>query len=242
MSSEPDFQFYKTGHIDPLDYICKYTKRTKIPSMLSQDDPKEIETIIFDLGGVLIDWEPRYLYRKIFEDEVRMEWFLEHICTPDWNEEQDGGRSLQAAMDLLIGRHPEWEAEIRAFYGRWSEMLGGAIGETVDILRQIKSTGRYRLYALTNWSAETWPVAWEQFRFLHEFDGVLVSGQERLKKPDPTIYHLLLDRYEIDPTRALFIDDNLRNVQAAEACGIPSVHFIGAGQLKAELFPKLGLD
>lgn len=209
--------------------------------MISQDQPKEIMTIIFDLGGVLIDWDPRYLYRKIFDDEERMEWFLQQICTPDWNEEQDGGRSLQTAMDLLIRRHPEWETEISAFYGRWSEMLGGAIADTVDILGQIKSTGRFRLYALTNWSAETWPVAWDRFRFLHEFDGVLVSGQERLKKPDPTIYRLLLDRYGIDPTSAIFIDDNLRNVRAAEACGIPSIHFKGAGELKVVLFPRLGL-
>lgn len=205
------------------------------------DDSKAIETIIFDLGGVLIDWDPRYMYRKIFAETEQMEWFLEHICTPDWNEEQDGGRSLQAAMDLLIGQHPEWKSEIGAFYGRWNEMLGGAVEETVDILRQIKSTGRFRLYALTNWSAETWPVAWDRFRFLHDFDGILVSGQERLKKPDPVIYRLLLDRFRIDPNTAVFIDDNLRNVRAAEACGIPSIHFRGSEELREGLMPRLGL-
>ena len=210
--------------------------------MHSENDSKEIETIIFDLGGVLIDWNPRYVYRQMFEEEERMEWFLEHICTSDWNEEQDGGRSLKVAEDLLLTQHPEWKEEIQAFYGRWEEMLGGPITETVDILLRIKSSRRFRLFALTNWSAETWPVAWERFRFLHEFDGVLVSGQEMLKKPDPAIYRLLLDRYKIDPPRALFIDDNLRNVRAAVDSGIPSIHFRDAGHLREELYPRLRLD
>lgn len=194
-----------------------------------------IQTIIFDFGGVLIDWNPRYLYRQIFEDEERMEYFLSQVCSPYWNEEQDGGRSLVEATTLLVEKYPEWEKEIRAFYGRWEEMLGGAIEGTVEILRKLHAGGNYRLVGLTNWSAETFPVALERFDFLQLFEGILVSGVEKLKKPDPKIYELLLNRYNIDGATAIFIDDNLRNVKAARASGIPSIHFQSVAQLEGEL-------
>ena len=116
-----------------------------------------IDTIIFDLGGVLIDWNPRYVYRKIFKTEQEVEWFLTNVTTPEWNENQDAGYPLHKATQELIAKHPEWEPEIKAYYGRWLEMLGEDIHETVQILRQLKQTGKYKLYALTNWSAETFP-------------------------------------------------------------------------------------
>ncbi|WP_187263428.1 HAD family hydrolase [Pontibacter beigongshangensis] len=192
-------------------------------------------TIIFDLGAVLIDWHPHHLYRKIFDDEAEMLHFLENICTSAWNEEQDGGRTLQEATELLVAQHPEQEEYIRAFYGRWEEMLGGAIDGTVKIFEELKAQNKFKFYALTNWSSETFPIALERFEFLKWFDGIVVSGDEKDRKPFPSFYQLLLDRYEVKPQEALFIDDNLRNIHAAEKIGIDSIHFQKPEQLREEL-------
>ena len=199
-----------------------------------------MDTIIFDLGGVLIDWNPDYVFDKIFTNPARKRFFYENICTPDWNEEQDAGRPIEEATKLLLAQHPEWEAEIKAYYGRWREMLGGPIEETVDIFRELKAYGNHRIYALTNWSAETFPVALETFDFLHWFDGIVVSGTEKTRKPFPVFYQILLDRYEVQPEKAVFIDDNHRNVLAARAMGIESIHFQSAAGLREEL-GKLGV-
>ena len=199
-----------------------------------------MDTIIFDLGGVLIDWNPDYVFDKIFEDPDRKQFFYENICTPDWNEEQDAGRSIQEATAVLVAKHPELEAEIRAYYGRWQEMLGGAIHETVDIFKELKATNGHRFYALTNWSAETFPIALETFDFLHWFDGIVVSGAERTRKPFPEFYQILLDRYNVEPEKALFIDDNYRNVLAARNMGITSIHFQSPSELRDELV-KFGI-
>lgn len=185
----------------------------------------KVDTIIFDLGGVLIDWNPRYMYQTVFQTEEAMEYFLANVCTSEWNEEQDGGRSIAEANQILISQYPQYQSEIEAFYSRWTEMLGGAIAETVEILRKLKEERKYKLVALTNWSAETWPEATARYEFLNWFEGILVSGQEHLKKPDPAIYELLLDRYDLVAERCLFIDDNLRNIKAAEALGIRGFHF-----------------
>jgi 2-haloacid dehalogenase len=201
---------------------------------------EKIETIIFDLGGVLIDWNPRYLYRKILKDEDQVTWFLENICTSEWNDQQDAGRSFEEATRELILKHPEWEEAINAWYGRWQETITGSISGTVDILKKIKASNGYRLYALTNWSAETFPWALDNFEFLHWFEGILVSGQEKTRKPFPEFYQLLFDRYAIDPSRALFIDDNIKNIEGARALGLPSVHFQNPDQLKSEL-TRLGV-
>jgi 2-haloacid dehalogenase len=194
-----------------------------------------INTIIFDLGAVLIDWNPRYMYRTLFSDEADMEKFLADITTSDWNEEQDAGRSLQEGTDLLVSKFPEHEHLIRAFYGRWDEMLGEAFHDTVEIFRQLKESGKYRIYALTNWSAETFPVAFERFEFLKWFDGIVVSGAEKMRKPTPDFYHILLNRYHVKAGEALFIDDNYRNILAAEKLGIQCIHFTSAEQLEEEL-------
>lgn len=190
-----------------------------------------INTIIFDLGAVLIDWNPRYMYRTIFNNEAEMEHFLEEVTTSDWNEEQDGGRSLQEGTEWLVNKHPEHEANIRAFYGRWEEMLGEAFHDVVEIFKQLKESGKYKIYALTNWSAETFPVALERFEFLHWFDGIVVSGAEKMRKPTPEFYHILLDRYQVKSEDALFIDDNYRNILAAEKIGIQCIHFTSAEKL-----------
>ncbi len=196
---------------------------------------KSIDTIIFDLGGVLIDWNPRYVYRKIFNTEEEVEWFLENVTTPEWNENQDAGYPLHRATEELIAKHPEWEPEIKAYYGRWLEMLGDAIHETVEMLQQLKKTGRYKLYALTNWSGETFPHALKRFEFFKLFDGVVVSGEEKMRKPSAEFYKILLDRYRLDPAETIFIDDSLRNVKGAEAVGIAGIHFHNPKQLKEEL-------
>ncbi len=194
-----------------------------------------INTIIFDLGKVLINWEPRNLFRKIFSDEKEMEYFLAEVCTMDWNEQQDAGRSWQDGIDLLVPQFPKYKKEINAYFDRWEEMLDGEISGTVQILKELKASGKYHIYGLTNWSAETFPIAVKQFEFLNWFEGILVSGSEGIKKPDPAIYELLLERYSIDRKTALFIDDSLRNVAAAEKIGIKSIHFIGPENLKSSL-------
>ena len=195
----------------------------------------EINTVIFDLGGVLIDWNPRYVYRTIFKTEEEIDWFFENVATHDWNENQDAGYPIALATEELVTQHPEWEHQIRAYYGRWEEMLGGPIEETVEIFKQLKQIPGLKTYALTNWSAETFHIALERFEFLHWFDGRLVSGEERTRKPFPEFYQRLVDKFSIDPLRSLFIDDNLRNVKGAEALGIKGIHFHSAGQLREEL-------
>lgn len=199
---------------------------------------KQIETVVFDLGGVLIDWNPEYLYKKIFSDEKEMSYFLANICTPDWNEQQDGGRSLSEATETLVAAHPHYESAIRAFYGRWHEMLNGPIKETVEILRELKQNTSLKLYALTNWSAETFPIAYQQYDFLHWFENIIVSGRERTRKPFPEIFQLLCDRLQVTPESSIFIDDNLRNVKAANSFGFQSIHFISAEQLGKTLEEK----
>jgi 2-haloacid dehalogenase len=196
---------------------------------------QEINTVVFDLGGVLIDWNPDYVYRTIFEDEKKMRWFYQNICTPDWNEEQDAGRSLKDATEELVTRFPEHEDNIRAYYGRWEEMLGGPIQGTVEVLRKLKYETDCKLYALTNWSHETFPIALQRYEFLHWFDGRIVSGEEKTRKPFPQIYQMLIDRFGIEPAKAIYIDDNARNLQPAAQIGFKTIHFKSPDQLQAEL-------
>jgi len=196
---------------------------------------KKIDTIVFDLGGVLVDWNPDYVYRKIFDDEKEMKWFYENICTPDWNEEQDAGRSLHDATEYLVKKFPEHETNIRIYYDRWEEMLGGPIHETVDVLKHLKHNTDYRLFALTNWSAETFPVALGRYDFLHWFDGRLVSGEEKTRKPFKDIYELLMKKFSIIPEQAIYIDDNFRNLVPAKELGFHVIHFQSPQQFKKEL-------
>jgi 2-haloacid dehalogenase len=195
-----------------------------------------VDTIIWDLGGVLIDWKTTYVYDEHYFDSIeKRTQFFDTVCTNDWNENQDAGYPIEQATAEKIAEFPQWESAIRDFYGRWEDMLRGPIHETVDIFRDLHTSGRYKFYALTNWSAETFPIALARFDFLHWFDGRIVSGEEKTRKPFPKFYQILFDRYQIVPERSLFIDDNLRNVQAAEALNIPSIHFQDAVQLRGEL-------
>lgn len=195
-----------------------------------------INTIIFDLGGVLIDWDPEYVFNESYFDSIeKRDYFLNHICTLDWNEQQDVGYPIAIAVEEKVAAFPAWEKDIRAYYDRWPEMLKGPIQETVEIFRKLKQNSNLRLYALTNWSAETFPIALERFDFLHWFDGRVVSGEDKMRKPFHEFYQLLLNRYTVKPEEALFIDDSLRNVKAAEQLGIPSIHFTNAEELRKEL-------
>ncbi|MBT1712235.1 HAD family phosphatase [Fulvivirgaceae bacterium PWU5] len=194
-----------------------------------------VDTIIFDLGGVLIDWNPRYLYRKIFKTEEEITWFFENICTPAWNDEQDAGRSFAEATEELVLKYPDHEIAVRAWYGRWQETIAGALPDTVAILRQLKEQKSHRLYALTNWSAESFPWALANFDFLHWFEGIVVSGAEKTRKPFPEIYQILLNRYNVDPARAVFIDDNYKNIVGARAVGMQAIHFQSPAELRRAL-------
>lgn len=192
-------------------------------------------TIVFDLGGVLIDWDPRYLYRKLFAgDEAAMERFLTEITSFDWNHEQDAGRPIAEGIALLIERHPDQAELIQAYRDRWIEMIGGVFDGTLDILTRLRAKGT-PLLALTNWSAETYPLALENFEFLSWFDGIVVSGIEKIAKPDPRIFALLIERYRLDPARTLFIDDQPRNIEAAKKAGLVALHFTGPAKLEADL-------
>ncbi|MBK7290431.1 MAG: HAD family phosphatase [Chitinophagaceae bacterium] len=185
-----------------------------------------INTIIFDLGGVLIDWNPDYVFTEnYFDSQEQRTFFFQNVCTPDWNENQDAGYPIAKATEEKLIEFPEWENPIKDFYGRWVEMLGEQIQGTVDIFKQLKENKNLKFYALTNWSAETFPIAIDRFDFLQWFDGLVVSGEEKMRKPFPEFYKLLLNRYNVNPEETLFIDDNLRNVKAAEALGIKSIYF-----------------
>jgi 2-haloacid dehalogenase len=200
-----------------------------------------VKAVVFDLGGVLIDWDPRYLYRKLLADEAAVEEFLATICTPEWNTEQDRGRPFAEAVAELSERHPAHAANIAAFHERWPEMLGGDVPGTVELLAELRATG-VPLYALTNWSAETFALALERFEFLDWFDGLLVSGEERIVKPDPAIFQLLLDRFGLDAGATLFVDDSEANVAAADALGFDAVRFRDPDRLRRDLAERGLLD
>jgi 2-haloacid dehalogenase len=201
----------------------------------------QINTIIYDLGGVLIDWNPMYVYKNYFQNEADRNFFFEQICTSDWNEEQDAGRTIEEANKILITKFPEWEQAIKDYYGRWTEMIKGSISESVDLLEEIKASGTYKLYALTNWSAETFPYALSRFEFLSWFDGILVSGEEKTRKPYDTFYLKLIEKYSIEKEKAVFIDDNLRNIEAARKLDIKSIHFKDAMSLRKNLI-TMGIE
>ncbi len=184
-----------------------------------------IKNLIFDLGGVLVNWDPIYLYRKIFEDEIQATEFLGTVCTYEWNLEQDRGRPLREATELKIREFPEFENEIRAYYDRWVEMFQGTIQENVRILHQYLESDDHQVFALTNWSRETFPIATELFPFFGQFHGKVVSGEVGIIKPDPAIYQILLDKYDLVPEQSVFIDDREENVEAARNLGIHGIHY-----------------
>jgi 2-haloacid dehalogenase len=191
--------------------------------------------VVFDLGGVLIDWDPRHLYRKLFSgDEAAMEHFLATVCTHEWNRGQDAGRSFAEGARLLKREHPDKAELIDSYAARFDEMMAGPITGTVEILAELRERGT-PLYGLTNFSAETYPAAVARFDFLGWFRGILVSGDVKAIKPDPRIYEILLEQFGIDPQSAVYIDDVAVNAEAARPFGIHSIHFTTPDALREEL-------
>jgi 2-haloacid dehalogenase len=198
-----------------------------------------VDAVVFDLGKVLLDWNPRYYYRQFFASEEAMEAFLAEALPPAWVVEMDAGKPADIAIaerQRLLPRHA-------ALIGRWKEgwrtMLRGPIAESVAILAELRARGT-RLYALTNFSTETWPIARERFDFLSWFEDTVVSGEHGVVKPDPLIFEIAIRRFRLDPPRTVFIDDLAENVAAARAIGFRALHFTGAPGLRAGL-RELGL-
>jgi 2-haloacid dehalogenase len=199
-----------------------------------------ITAVVFDLGGVLLDWNPRHLYRRLFGEDVEgMERFLAEVVSPDWNARQDAGRPWDEGIAEAIASHPEHAAAIRAYRESWEEMLGEPFTDSVAILDELRGTG-LRLFALTNWSQFTFPYALARYPFLRWFEDIVVSGREGVAKPDPSIFRLLLSRHRIEASRSVSIDDTPKNVQAASLLGFHSIHFCSALQLRRDL-ASLGL-
>jgi 2-haloacid dehalogenase len=194
-------------------------------------------TVVFDVGNVLVRWDPMNLYRKVFDTEDQAKWFIANICTMDWNIEQDRGRSWAQAVASLTKLHPAWSEQIAAYDQRWTEMLSGSIAGSVKILNALKARGE-KVYAITNFSSEKWAIAQEVFPFLKLFDGAIVSAHEGLLKPDPAIYQRLLDRYALQAGDLLFVDDSLKNVAAARSIGMHAHHFVTAEAFAVELIER----
>ena len=199
----------------------------------------KVKNIIFDLGGVLIDWNPEYVYLEEFKgNREKMKNFFDEVCTFDWNENQDAGYPLANATEDRIALFPEKADLIRMYYERWEEMLRGSISGTVSILKKLVKNNEFRIFALTNWSAETFPIALKRFDFLHWFEGIVVSGTEKTRKPFPEIYETTLERYDLKACESIFIDDNERNVAAANQLGIHTIKFLNPHQLEKDLKTK----
>lgn len=200
---------------------------------------ESIKAVVFDLGGVLIDWNPLYLYRKLLPDEDAARKFLAEICTPAWNGQFDAGKPFAQGVAELSARHPQHDALIAAFHARWPEMLGGPIEDTVAILEELRQSGM-ALHAISNWSAETFPHALERFAFLSHFEVTIVSGEHKLAKPDPAIFELFLRQAGLPAGACVFIDDNADNVAVAASLGFQAVRFHDADGLRRDL-QTLGL-
>ena len=199
-----------------------------------------VKNVVFDFGGVLVDWNPHYLYDKYFGSREKADWFLENICRYSWNIQMDAGKPFAEGIAELQREYPEWSEAISIYHSRWIEMMNGQIEGSVDVLRRLKSAG-YKIYGLTNWSAETFYMIRDSCPVFGEFDGMVVSADEHLLKPDPAIYKCLLQRYSLQAEESLFIDDNADNVAGAKAVGMKAVQFVGAQALERTLSEEYGL-
>ena len=200
-----------------------------------------IKNIVYDFGGVLVDWNPRYLYDGYFGDEQKSRRFIENICTGEWNVQMDAGRPFADCVAELSARHPEWADAIDIYRSRWIEMIGGEVEGTADVVRRLKAAG-YGVYGLTNWSNETFPSVRDRYEVFSLLEGIVVSGDECLVKPDERIYRCLLDRYGLNAAESLFIDDNATNVAAARAVGMEGLRFESAAKLEQDLKGIYGLN
>ena len=198
-----------------------------------------IKNIVFDFGGVLMDWDPRYFFRDYFKDDEKMEYFLANICNGVWNAEQDRGRTFAKGVQILQAEHPEFAKEIQLYDENWETMIKGEFPRTVELLHRLKEAG-YALYGLTNWSAEKFPYVLHKYEFFSLFEGIVVSGEEKCIKPDLEIYRILLSRYSLRPEETVFIDDNQINLDTARNLGIKTVLFDSYENAAARLESILG--
>jgi 2-haloacid dehalogenase len=222
--------------VSPTAVEMRDTRVMRVRPIPSSDRPT---AVVFDLGGVLIDWNPRHLYRQMFSEEAAMERFLNEVTTAAWNLEQDRGRSFADGIAELVRDHSGHADLIEAYWHRWPEMLGEPLPGTVEILAALRATG-VRLLALSNWSAETFPIGAARYPFLAWFEAIVVSGEVGLVKPDPALFRLMIDRHGIEPASTVFIDDSSANVQAAAALGFTAIPFTGALELRRDL-ARVGL-
>lgn len=199
-----------------------------------------MKNIVFDFGGVLVDWNPHHLYDKYFGSREKAEWFLNNICLYSWNLQMDGGKPFAEGVAELQAEHPEWSEAIAIYHTRWIEMMNGEIEGMASVIRRLKMAG-YGVYGLTNWSAETFPMIRDTYPVFQEFDGIVVSGEEHLLKPDAAIYKCLLERYDLQAEESLFIDDNADNVAGARNVGMKAIRFTSAVELERELKDVFGL-
>ncbi len=202
--------------------------------MTPQKSVSSIGQIVFDFGGVLLDWNPRYLYRKIIKDRNQMESFLTEVCGPQWNEQLDSGKSFDVAVRELIQKYPAYKDLIEAYHHRWDEMLMGEIEGTVQILGELDQA-HYPLYAITNWSSEKFHRNKDRFDFLKLFRGIIISGEEKIAKPNPKIFRLLCERYSLHAHESVFIDDVPHNVAAAISLGMIGLVFESHQKLRQDL-------
>ena len=201
----------------------------------------KIKNVVFDFGGVLVDWNPHNLYDKYFGSREKATWFLENICRYSWNLQMDKGRPFAEGVAELQAEYPEWSEAIGIYHTRWIEMMGSEVEDMADILRRLKAAG-YRVYGLSNWSMETFPLVRDQYPIFKELEGRVISGEEFMIKPEPEIYHCLFVRYSLTPSESVFIDDNADNVAASIREGMPAVRFVGAEALERELKEVYGLE
>lgn len=200
-----------------------------------------MKNIVFDFGGVLVDWNPHHLYDKYFGSREKAEWFLNNICLYSWNLQMDGGKPFAEGVAELQAEHPEWSEAIAIYHTRWIEMMNGEIEGMASVIRRLKMAC-YGVYGLTNWSAETFPMIRDTYPVFQEFDGIVVSGEEHLLKPDAAIYKCLLERYALQAEESLFIDDNADNVAGARNVGMKAIQFTSAVELERELKDVFGLQ
>lgn len=193
-----------------------------------------IKNIVFDFGGVLLDWNPHYLYDAYFGDRARADWFLTHVCPMEWHTQMDAGRPVAECIAERIAHFPEWAPEIQLYADRWLEMIHGQIPGMEELIRELKGKG-YRILGLSNWSAETFALTRPHYRIFDLIEGMIISGEEHMVKPDEAIFLLLLDRFSIRPEETLFIDDNPDNVAAAHRVGLHALRFQNAELLRQEL-------
>ncbi len=189
---------------------------------------------LFDLGGVFFDWDPNHFYKDIFENTEEREFFLTEVCNDQWNFQQDAGRSIAAAEIELIPIFPHYEKEIKMYYKNHRKMIRGVFETSVETLRKLKDKN-YECYVLSNWSAETFAGMTEDYPFLKLFDGLLISGQDKLIKPDLAIYELAKNRFNLNPEETVFIDDKRENIEAALRLNFKTIHLIDPKNIEKEI-------